>query len=257
MKLWTINTHSFLENDYEQKLADFADAVMQEKPDIIAMQEVNQLHTSDSVTINEDNHVYRAAKLLEEYGLKYYWKWLPVKMGYDKYDEGLAIMSLSPITDTDEFLISNSKDYSNWKTRKILGIKTSNNDDWFYTVHMGWWNDGEEPFEKHWQRLCAHIEDKEIVWLLGDFNSRADIRHEGYDFVTKNQFTDTYTVANKKDEGFTVVKAIDGWKYSGDEKMRLDYIFCNHNHRIKSSRVIFNGVNYPVISDHYGVSVIC
>ena len=209
MKLWTINTHSLLENDYEQKLTDFVDAVIQEKPDIIAMQEVNQPHTSDNVTINEDNHVYRAAKLLVEHGIQYYWKWLPVKIGYGKYDEGLAIMSLSPITDTDEFLISNSDDYSNWKTRKILGIKTLNNDDWFYTVHMGWWNDGEEPFEKHWQRLCAHMENKGTVWLMGDFNSRADVRKEGYDLVRKSKFEDTYMISDKKDDVFTVEKAID------------------------------------------------
>lgn len=256
MKLWTINTHSLLETDYEQKLTDFVDAVIQEKPDIIAMQEVNQLHTSDNVTISEDNHVYRAVKLLEERGIQYYWKWLPVKIGYGKYDEGLAIMSLSPITDTDDFLISNSEDYSNWKTRKILGIKTSNNDDWFYTVHMGWWNDRGEPFERHWRRLCAHIEDKEIVWLLGDFNSRADIRYEGYDLVRESKFEDTYMIAEKKDEGFTVEKAIDGWKESANEKIRLDYIFCNKKCRVKSSAVIFNDENYPIISDHYGVSII-
>ena len=42
MKLLTLNTHSLREENQEQKLEWFLEAVMAEKPDIIALQEVNQ-----------------------------------------------------------------------------------------------------------------------------------------------------------------------------------------------------------------------
>ena len=42
MKLLTLNTHSLQEEDYEQKLEWFIEGILQEKPDIIALQEVNQ-----------------------------------------------------------------------------------------------------------------------------------------------------------------------------------------------------------------------
>ena len=42
MKLMTLNTHSLAEPDYEKKLEVFAGVVEQERPDIIALQEVNQ-----------------------------------------------------------------------------------------------------------------------------------------------------------------------------------------------------------------------
>ena len=45
-----------------------------------------------------------------------------------------------------QFLTSKTDDYENWKTRRILGIQPEGSSDWFFTVHMGWWNDEEEPF---------------------------------------------------------------------------------------------------------------
>lgn len=36
---------------------------------------------------------------------------------------------------------------------------------------------------------------------------------------------------------------------------RLDYIFCNTQEKVKSSQVVCNGKNYPVVSDHYGVMI--
>lgn len=38
----TLNTHSLAEPEYESKLAAFAGSLVQIKPDIIALQEVNQ-----------------------------------------------------------------------------------------------------------------------------------------------------------------------------------------------------------------------
>ena len=37
--------------------------------------------------------------------------------------------------------------------------------------------------------------------------------------------------------------------------MRLDYIWCNKKKEILSSRVVFNGLKEPVVSDHYGVLI--
>ena len=42
MKIITLNTHSIIEQDYERKLSDFADMIKIEKPDVFALQEVNQ-----------------------------------------------------------------------------------------------------------------------------------------------------------------------------------------------------------------------
>ena len=42
MRLLTLNTHSHVEEDYREKLEAFVQAVSEEEPDVIALQEVNQ-----------------------------------------------------------------------------------------------------------------------------------------------------------------------------------------------------------------------
>mgnify|MGYP000796532619 FL=1 len=124
------------------------------------------------------------------------------KTGYGKYDEGMALLSKKPIVRVQQFLTSKTDDYENWKTRRILGIQPEGSSDWFFTVHMGWWNDEEEPFVDQWKCIQETLKDPKYregtIWLMGDFNSQDDVR---------------------------------------------------------TSNVICNGKNAPVVSDHYGVMI--
>ncbi len=273
MKLLTLNAHSLVEAHYAQKLADFAAAIAAEQPDILALQEVSQTACGAAVprqnlgsyvpcrahvTIREDNHVYHAVRLLADEGVRYHWTWLPIKLGYDKYDEGLALMSRSAVLETDVITVSEVDDYRNWKTRKLLGIRTEAvPEEWFYSVHFGWWDDPEAPFRKQWENTCAHLQDKEIVWLMGDFNNPAEVRGEGYDLMLASGWQDSYSLAKRKDTGCTVEKVIDGWrdKISESAGMRIDQIWCSKKADVRSAEVLFNGVRYPVVSDHYGVQI--
>lgn len=274
MKLLTLNTHSLVEDHYESKLSAFVEAIQKESPDIIALQEVNQTaceaavsqhlltgycSCDSSVVIREDNHVYNAVRLLTDGGMCYYWTWLPMKLGYNKYDEGVALMSRSPILETNMALVSDIDDYHNWKTRRLLGIRTkAAPDEWFYSVHFGWWNDAEEPFQEQWQKTNTRMLRHENAWLMGDFNSPAEVRGEGYDLLLKSCWQDSYVLAERKDIGYTVGKVIDGWKdkITGTTGMRIDQIWCSRKVDVKSSKVIFNGICYPIISDHYGVMIV-
>lgn len=270
MKLLTLNTHSLVEDNYSTKLDAFVSAIAEQRPDIIALQEVNQTIAEtqvdvisegyvpcvENIVIRKDNHVYKAAELLEGAGVKYYWTWLPLKKGYNKYDEGIALMSRSRIVETDVVRISETDDYNNWKTRKIIGIRTeAAPDEWFFSVHYGWWDDLDEPFQNQWQKTVEYMKKYSRVWLMGDFNSPAEVRNEGYDIINGSGWYDSYTRAKTRDNGITVGKVIDGWrdKVSGTDGMRIDQIWCSQKAEIASSEVIFNGANKPVVSDHYGV----
>lgn len=285
MKLLTLNTHSLEECEYEKKLAAFAKVVCQEQPQIMALQEVNQRiqappvkeeyldwsgyipcplkEETELVVVRQDNHAFQLARRLREQGLEFWWTWIPAKIGYGRYDEGLAMFSLYPIVAADQFFISNIRDYQNWKTRRLLGIQaeTPEGSQWFGCVHMGWWQDEEEPFKEQWDRLTAQIrqrwqrdETQNPVWLMGDFNARSDVRNEGYDYIRAGGWQDTYVLAEEKDSGITAGGRIDGWK---DQKkadgMRIDYIWCSLCRPIRRSRVICSPQNGPVVSDHYAV----
>ena len=276
MKILTLNTHSLQEENYPRKLDDFVAGVLREKPELIAMQEVNQTMTAPpldpallegqypipgAVTVRADNHAAQVALRLRQAGVPVSWVWLPIKIGYGRYDEGVAILSLGrPIHAVDTFPISKTTDYQNWRTRKVLGVRLEGLEDWFYTVHMGWWDDAAEPFIHQWKVLNSCIAAKRIcapVWLVGDFNAPDCAQGESYDTIRTSGWLDTYTLATQRDSGITVPGVIDGWedRVTDPTGMRLDYIFTSQPRQILSSRVVFNGSCGSVISDHFGILI--
>lgn len=278
MKILTLNTHSLQEENYPAKLDWFIECILKEKPDLIALQEVNQ--TADAelmevallegqypipgcMKIRRDNHAAVVANRLRRAGVECWWAWLPIKLGYGIYDEGIAFLSLGrKIRCVDKFPISKANDYYNWRTRAVLGIQLEGLEDWFYCLHMGWWDDPTEPFLEQWKVLNSCIAGKRMcgnVWLMGDFNAPDAISGESYDHITACGWIDSYRYARVRDSGITVPGVIDGWqeKLTGKtaDGMRLDYIWCNQRKEILSSRVMFNGTTEPVVSDHFGVLI--
>ena len=148
MKILTLNTHSLAEENATEKMELFAGILEKEQPEVMAFQEVNQTMAEPFINEKEvsgyqpvnghegkmrrDNYGASLAEALRKKGLSYYWTWIPVKVGYDKYDEGLAIFSKSPILSSCVFNLSASDDYYNWKTRKTLGIHTEKG--WFFII---------------------------------------------------------------------------------------------------------------------------
>lgn len=267
MKFLTLNTHSWMEENPLERLEDLCDAIIRHAFDVIALQEVNQLMTSPLVEsseltafyeankeypLKEDNFAFLLQQKLKEKGLAYYWTWEPSHIGYDIYDEGLAVLSLHPIQEVYSFFASENTAYDDYKSRKVIGIKSA--DHWFFSLHLGWWHDEHDPFPAQWEKCTAVFDRlKAPVFLMGDFNNSAQVEREGYELVTQTWF-DTYHLANQKDAGFTVAEAIDGWT-DNQSGLRIDYIFSNRLVNVCSSRVIFNGVNEPVVSDHFGIAV--
>ena len=266
MKIMTINMHSYIEAESEKKLQTFIDAISRIKPDIIAMQEVNQstvkkpaaidtniVFNQYGIELKADNYGLRIALALSEKGLNYKLLWVGIKRGFNIFDEGLCFLSRVPITFSDAFLISKTDSITNWKKRMVLGIEAGG--EWFYNVHMGRWDDKEEPFYNQWTSLNKKINANTPVWIMGDFNSPADYKNEGYDLVLSSGFYDTYTLAKSKDKGYTISGRIDGWsdKKESFEKNRIDYIFTNTKREIETSYTIFNGENEEIISDHFGI----
>lgn len=280
MKLLTLNSHSLQEKDHLGKMKCFVALVTRTQPDVVALQEVNQTMTAaeleedglegmvpvpgNVIPVRRDNYAAEVVRRLRDAGMRYSWSWLPVKVGYGRYDEGIALFSLGRnIVQVDSFRISGCCGYHNWKTRKVLGVRVDGRADWFYTVHMGWWGDEKEPFRAQWERLNTELSGKKglgPVWLLGDFNSPAEVRGEGYDCIRASGWLDTYLLAEQRDSGITVKGVIDGWRDKLENPMnaagmRIDHIWCSRPKGILRSSVRFDGEKEPQVSDHCGVLV--
>lgn len=260
MKLLTLNTHSLVEKDWEIKLEILAEAIISEDYDVVALQEVNQPVNEDGMwakypivtnyTLKNGNYMLKLQKILDKNSQNYKSVWCGFKKSYGLYQEGVGIITKCDIDSIKSVELTKGMIMPQWKRRYALGIKTVMGD--FFTTHMGWWDDEDAPFLHQWNRLYASVDNKK-TWIMGDFNCESYKKGESYDLVTSSGFYDSYVLAKIRDSGFTVCDKIDGWQ---DEKSkRIDYIFCNYPAKVKASHTIFNGKNYGVVSDHFGVTI--
>lgn len=259
MKLLTLNCHSWQEDNQHEKIKTIAETIASNDYDVIALQEVSQHIDSPIVhgAIREDNFALLLVEELRKLGAPdYTFTWDFSHIGYDVYEEGLAILTKHKIEEEYSFFITRNQDQSYWKTRKIVGAKINVNEQpvSFYSCHLGWWHDEEEPFIDQADSLLDQVKKDVPFFLMGDFNNAAAVPGEGYEYLLKKGLFDTYELAADKDAGVTIAGEIAGWE-NNKQDLRIDLILAGQLVDTKYSRVIFNRENKPVVSDHYGVEV--
>lgn len=258
MKLLTLNCHSWQEADQWKKLDILAAVIHEQSYDVVALQEVSQSITAEMVKgkLKANNFGFLLVQKLKELGSMYDYEWDISHIGYECFEEGVALLTKHPVLQRESFFVSCSQDISYWKTRKVVGMTVNYKgiSTAFYACHLGWWQDEEEPFRSQMDRLVARINQERPHFLMGDFNNPAGIAGEGYDYVQDFGYFDTYQLAKHKDSGVTVLGEIAGWENHSDKK-RIDFIFSSKKVEILTSRVILNGINKPVVSDHFAIEV--
>lgn len=268
MKLLTLNTHSWLEDHQEEKIDQIVTQIIKMDYDIIALQEVNQLIENtnvvsdqnyclgnDNINIKDDNFAYIIVNKLRAQGHNYYFSYAMSHIGYDKYEEGSAILSKQPIKPYSEF-VSIDRSPDNYRSRKILFGETQVNRKSIVVAscHFSWWVNNQDGFSYEWMNTKRILEQyNQPLIVMGDFNNPEGT--EGYDFILDNSdLLDTYTKAEVKYGHHTIEKNIAGWENNGG-KLRIDFIFASNEFKVQSSKTVFDGVNAPIVSDHFGVEV--
>lgn len=264
MKLLTLNVHAWLEDNQAEKIDVLAQTIVEKGYDIIALQEVNQLMTAPALSrdLKADNYgVILLRQINQQVEQKYSLFWSNSHIGYDKYDEGIAFLTRLPVYDVDPFYCSQHQRLDSILSRKILGLTVEYQGKLIdcYSCHINLPNcEGENQLENI-RNIVERSQSQNPKILMGDFNTDAITNPQAYEAIKSLGLVDTFELAEQKDSGITVEKAIDGWRGHSEEK-RLDYIFLNQATldqptRVLSSQVIFNGKNKPVVSDHFGVEV--
>ena len=267
MKFLTLNTHSWMEKDPEEKFQLLLQDILENSYDLICFQEINQEITSAQVEadalyqplpsaepIHQDHYVRLLVEKLAEKGLKYYWTWAYNHIGYDRYHEGVAILSKTPI-EAREILVSDVDDPTDYHTRRVALAETvvEGKELAVASVHLSWWDKG---FQEEWARFEAVLKElNKSLLLAGDFNNPAG--QEGYQAILASPLAlqDAFEVAQERSGSYTVPPEIDGWK-GNTEPLRIDYIFTTKDMQVENLDVVFDGSNSPQVSDHYGLQAV-
>jgi len=244
-----------------------ADGINQLDPDVVCFQEVGEwsggiAENPASIVFgsSDSNMVHQILKRLDEH---YFHTMDWSHYGFDVWLEGSAILSKHPINDSGSRFISkpNNSRYDFWKSRNVPmaqidlpGTGSIN----VFSVHAGWWDDEEEPFQNQYRNLMTWAGETAnpggTTILCGDFNVAAG--SEGHNFITTGTgYSDQYALANPDGlHDATIGGAIDGWQ-SSDRGKRIDYILMNDDSplEVTGAGIVFTEERYGVVSDHAGI----
>ncbi len=250
-----LNLHCYQEDNQDYKLSQIARAINELRVDIVCLQEV-----AEDWNDAQGNWESNSAKIINDrlaspYHVHTDWSHL----GFDRYREGVAILSRYPIAKYGSRYLSHSDDPYNIHARRAVmaqvDIPCIGRINCF-SSHISWWDDGfPEQFEnlRDWAN-SNHNGQVRATLLCGDFNIKAGSR--GYKLVADASDYEDQFLAAKSPKVFKKIfreRRPDWQRYLIDDH-RIDYIFMKNSSglRVTSARVIFTEQEYGRVSDHEG-----
>ncbi|MDD1620160.1 MAG: endonuclease/exonuclease/phosphatase family protein [Methylococcaceae bacterium] len=255
LKVMILNLHCYQEDHQDRKFSQIAKAIDELAVDIVCFQEVAEHwnHGNGDWDSNSANIIN--LRLKQPFQLYSDWS----HIGFDKYREGVALLSRYPMIHRQSRYVSDSHDVHSIHSRKVvmaqidvpyIGIIN------VFSAHLSWWEDG---FQLQFQRLSEWADNQSgkamtNTLLCGDFNITAGTA--GYrQVVEANQYEDQYLAANAQGLFEKIFRVDDPhWQHYPSDDYRIDYIFMNKDSqlRVTSARALFTDQDYGRVSDHCG-----
>ena len=255
LSVMILNLHCYQEDDQQRKFRQIAKAIEEQAADVVCFQEAaehwNNGHgdwASNSANII-NQHLKRPMHI--------YYDWS--HLGFDRFREGVAILSRYPLLQQEARYVSDSHDPYSIHSRKVvmaqiqvpyIGLLN------VFSAHLSWWEDG---FREQFQRLCSWAENLrheglQATLLCGDFNIAAG--SIGYRQVVEHgRYQDQYLAVNHRGLFDKIFRVNDPhWQHLLADDYRIDYIFMNKDAglRATTARVVFTEQDYGQVSDHCG-----
>lgn len=237
-------------------------------PDIICFQEVGEWSggvqddlESLEFGSTDTNMVHQILSRLGDRQYYYTMDWS--HYGWEVWMEGSAILSKYPLSFTESRFISNPDHgrHDFWKSRNVPAAKVDLprvGEATIFSVHTGWWNDPDEPFQEQYRRLlrwAAEVADPPSTTVLcGDFNIPAGSPMY-HSMMEGTGYLDQYVLANPAGMlDATIGGGADGWEKSVTGQ-RIDYILMNDDSPldVTQARRVFTGKYLGRVSDHVGI----
>lgn len=255
LKILILNLHCYQEQNQDKKFTVIAKAIDELAVDIVCLQEVAENWNDGQGDWESNSARIINERLPKPFYLHHDWSHL----GFDKYREGVAILSRHPLSNQDSGYVSDSHDIYDINSRKVVTAQISIPYIGFinvFSAHLSWLEGG---FEEQFLRLREWAEDikrddTNATLLCGDFNITAG--SNGYQQVVKSGgYEDQYLAVNKQGVFDKIFRVNDThWQDLLADDYRIDYIFMDNNNTLRatSAKVIFTDEDYGRVSDHCG-----
>lgn len=255
LTLMILNLHCYQETEQDYKFSQIARAIDEREVDIVCFQEVAENWHDGHGDWESNSANIINQRLQKPYHLFTDWSHL----GFDKYREGVAILSRFPLLGQEGRYVSESHDIYSIHSRKVvmaqiqapyMGLLN------VFSAHLSWWEDGFREQFRRLQEWADSVSGKQVsaTFLCGDFNVAAGSK--GYEQVVEShQYDDQYLAANQQGLFEQVFRVNDPhWRDYLADDYRIDYIFLNHDSQLQvtSAYVMFTEQDYGRVSDHCG-----
>ena len=258
LRIMTLNLHCYQEKDQLAKFYRIAEAINDFNVDIVCLQEV-----AEPWNDGQGDWRVNAAKIIRErlarpYHLHTDWS----HIGFDRYREGVAILSKHAFVRKDSRYVSASRDPGDIHARRVVmaqihvpGVGPVN----VFSAHLSWPSGGfREQFEnlRSWAAE-RHADNVAATFLCGDFNIKAG--SECYQLVADSrEYEDPFLkvcAPEVADKLFGLRRQLSASYFAKDD--RIDYIFMRKGAVVKptSTKVLFTENCYGRVSDHCGYLV--
>lgn len=247
LRLLSLNLQCWQQEDAERKLIEVARFIAAHAVDVVCFQEVGQLPDRP-----ETNAAAVVVGELGRLGHKFDWAWDWAHMGYDRWQEGVAVLVRGKVLTHASKFVSRSSDREFWKTRNALRVRVLTERGAELTLvstHLGWYEDTEEPFAEQWQKLLAWCENAPTPLLIaGDLNQPAG--GPGHALITQTSNLMDCDLLGAP----TFPGNIAGWE--GHSGARIDYVLrLGAGPDPTASELHFTGDIESVVSDHFALCI--
>ena len=255
LKVLILNLHCYQEEQQDEKFSQIAKAINEQQPDVVCLQEVAELWNNGQGDWETNSAKIINDRLSQPYHLFTDWS----HIGFDKYREGVAILSRYPfLKQQSKYVSSNHSPYS-IHSRKVvmaqvevpcIGIVN------VYSAHLSWWDDGFSEQFNCLSEWASEYDTQEVkaTLLCGDFNITAG--SEGYNLVVNdNKYDDQFLKINDQGVFDKIFRVNDShWQHYLADDYRIDYIFMSKSSelQITHGNVLFTDQDYGRVSDHCG-----
>lgn len=258
LRVLTLNLHCYQEQDQDYKFRQIAQAIQDFHIDLVCLQEV-----AENWNDGHGDWASNAARVINSYmPFPYHLHTDFSHLGFDRFREGVAILSRHEFSATDSGYVSDSQDVYDIHARRVVMAQV--HVPYFgpvnlFSAHLSWPEDG---FYTQFDRMRQwaderHDESVTATLLCGDFNVKAG--SDAYcHIVRSSEYEDQYLKTINRPAFDQVFRdgANDIPGAIGHDG-RIDYIFLKRGSRVHSlnGRELFTNQSYGRVSDHTGYYV--